>query len=123
VSISIPNPIDPSNGYIYNDWQNSNYQSNQFKNMGTLLSNMRESFLSVAGGPNSTNMVSQGAAGSSALLSEANGWLAAAMSGDPQATLMYQHTMQMFKNLYEATSNGNKAMSDAMATAIRNARP
>jgi hypothetical protein len=120
-NINIPNPVDPLNGYLTNNYQASGYQSNLFNNMSTVLNNTFSAFNTVAGGPNTTAMLTSGAAGISGLLAQAQGLIAAAAAGDPQAAMEFQLVMERYKALGEAVQNGLKTVSDVDSNAIRNA--
>jgi hypothetical protein len=121
-NITIPNIVDPLNGYVTNNYQNPNYQANLFNNMSSVLNNTFSAFNTIAGGPNTTAMLASGAAAASGLLAEAQGLIAAAAAGDPQAAMMFQLVMERFKLVSEATQNGIKGVSDSDQNAVSNAR-
>ncbi|HTV87271.1 MAG TPA: hypothetical protein VME63_17885 [Dyella sp.] len=120
-NVNLPNPVYPLDGYVRNDYQNAAYQTNLFSNMSTVLGNTFSAFNTVAGGPNTTSMLTSGAAGISALLAQAQGLIAAAAAGDPQAAMEFQLVMERYKALGEAVQNGIKTVSDVDSNAIRNA--
>ncbi|RDS82792.1 hypothetical protein DWU98_06475 [Dyella monticola] len=121
-NVNIPTPVDPQHGYYTNNYQNPNYLQNLIGNTNTILNNMFTSLASVNGAANSTSMMATAEAGTSALFAQAEADMAAAMSGDPGASMRFQMDMEKYKNAHEAASNAFKALMDTDANAIANVR-